>query len=64
MKEHTGIPVEWFEDDRHPPRFWNHQTSILITNRKLPALVYIDDRGIRFESWDQATAAVLGEESQ
>ncbi len=56
MKEHSGIPVEWFEDDRNPPQFWDHQDSILITNRKLPAIVYIDDRGIRFQNWDQALA--------
>ena len=34
--------------------FWNEQGSLLITNRKLPAVAYIDDRGIRFVSWDQA----------
>jgi len=37
-------------------RFWNEQGCLLITNRKLPAVAYIDDRGIRFESWDQALA--------
>ena len=56
MKKHSDIPVAWFEDDRNPPQFWNHQDSILITSRKLPAVAYIDDRAIRFESWDQALA--------
>lgn len=36
--------------------FWNDHTRILVTNRKLPAVAYIDDRGIRFESWEQALA--------
>lgn len=39
-----------------PGTFWNDQTQILVTNRKLPALVYIDDRGIRFRHWAQALA--------
>jgi phosphoglycolate phosphatase-like HAD superfamily hydrolase len=34
--------------------FWDRTDIVLVTNRKLPAVAYIDDRGIRFESWDQA----------
>lgn len=34
--------------------FWNVQGEILITNQKLPAIAYIDDRAIRFINWDQA----------
>lgn len=34
--------------------FWNSQGYLLVTSRKLPAVAYIDDRGIRFTSWDQA----------
>jgi len=33
--------------------FWNGRGILFVTNRKLPAVAYIDDRGIRFESWDQ-----------
>lgn len=33
--------------------FWNDQSRVLVTNRKLPALAYIDDRAVRFESWRQ-----------
>lgn len=40
--------------------FWNNQGYLLITNRKLPALAYIDDRGIRFSNWDQALADLGG----
>ena len=34
--------------------FWNEKGFLLVTNRKLPAIAYIDDRGIRFKNWDQA----------
>lgn len=34
--------------------FWNEPDVLLVTNRKLPALVYLDDRAVRFESWPQA----------
>ncbi len=34
--------------------FWNEQGRLLVTRRKLAAIAYIDDRGIRFESWHQA----------
>jgi hypothetical protein len=68
---HTSREVEqvvpWLEqygfevtgDDRGLT-FWNDTGIVLVTNRKLPALAYIDDRGIRFESWPQALV-VLGE---
>lgn len=36
--------------------FWGDQTKIFVTTRKLPAIAYIDDRGIRFTSWKQALA--------
>lgn len=43
------------DEPEHPPRrFWENRGALLVTNRKLPAVAYIDDRGIRFESWDQA----------
>jgi len=38
--------------------FWNDQSSLLVTDRKLPALAYIDDRGVRFIDWDQALGAL------
>ena len=31
--------------------FWNDQTQLLVTNVKLPAVAYIDDRAIRFHNW-------------
>jgi hypothetical protein len=39
-------------------QFWNERNLLLVTNRKLPAIAYIDDRAIRFETWDQALADV------
>ncbi|GAB3156460.1 hypothetical protein GCM10027258_62930 [Amycolatopsis stemonae] len=36
--------------------FWTRQDLVLVTDRKLPAIAYIDDRGIRFTSWPQALA--------
>jgi hypothetical protein len=34
------------------PTFWNHQDQILVTQRKLPAVAYIDDRAVRFVDWE------------
>lgn len=35
-------------------KFWDGKNTLLVTNIKYPAVAYIDDRGIRFENWDQA----------
>jgi hypothetical protein len=40
--------------------FWNVRGRLLVTNRKLPAVAYVDDRAVRFESWPQ-TLLVLAE---
>lgn len=40
--------------------FWNQRGYLLVTRRKLPAIAYIDDRAIRFTSWDQALADLEG----
>lgn len=37
--------------------FWNSSAVIGVTNRKLPARVYIDDRAYQFRSW----ATVVGD---
>jgi len=39
-------------------RFWNERGKLLVTNRKLPAVAYVDDRAIRFTDWAQALADV------
>lgn len=42
-----------------PVKFWNDQTKLLVTNRKLPANWYVDDKAMRFTSWGQ-TMSTLG----
>lgn len=45
--------------------FWKTRDVLLVTNRKLGAAAYLDDRAVRFTSWSQALAdlkAALGEE--
>lgn len=39
--------TEFFRD------FWSDTECVLVTQRKLPALAYIDDRAIRFIDWQQ-----------
>jgi hypothetical protein len=56
IKERCGIDTCWHVDPATLPEFWNDQTCILVTDRKLPAVAYIDDRAIRFENWSQALA--------
>jgi hypothetical protein len=34
--------------------FWNQRGVLLVTNRKLPARAYLDDRAVPFTSWGQA----------
>ena len=40
-------------------QFWSDPDWLLITDQKLPALAYVDDRGVRFENW-QDTLGQLG----
>lgn len=34
--------------------FWDERGQLLVTNRKLPARRYLDDRAVVFTSWEQA----------
>lgn len=34
-----------------PVPFWEDRDRILVTNRKLPATAYIDDRAVHFQDW-------------
>jgi hypothetical protein len=38
--------------------FWTLRDQLLVTNRKLPARLYLDDRAVRFTDWDQALADI------
>lgn len=42
----------------HEGIFWNEMGILLITNQKIAAHVYLDDRGIRFENWAQALSDI------
>ena len=45
--------------------FWNSTTTVLITNRKIPAIAYIDDRGITFRNnWSEILDIFKGEENE
>ncbi|SRR5258706_14658403 len=56
IHDRSDINVSWHDDEATLPEFWDRQDCILVTRRKLPAVAYIDDRGIRFTSWSQALA--------
>jgi hypothetical protein len=43
--------------------FWNTRGLLLVTDRKLAATVYIDDRAHRFEDW-ASTMVALGESAE
>lgn len=49
-----------FECTTRVPRsgFWNEQGALLVTDRKLAAIAYIDDRAVRFTNWPDALTAV------
>jgi hypothetical protein len=42
--------------------FWTDRARLLVTDRKLPALAYLDDRAVRFTAWDRVPA-LLGKTS-
>ncbi|WP_440063761.1 hypothetical protein [Streptosporangium sp. OZ121] len=58
IQARSTIPVQVDNEDMPTPHgeshFWTQRGVLLVTRRKIPAIAYIDDRGIRFESWDQA----------
>lgn len=49
----TWLPRTWYA--RRKP-FWNTRGLLLVTDRKFPATVYIDDRAYRFENWEKTFA--------
>jgi hypothetical protein len=44
----TRLPRAWYGRRK---KFWNTKGLLLVTDRKFPATVYIDDRALRFTSW-------------
>lgn len=49
-----GFAVE----TEHGGVFWNTRGVLLVTNRKLPAMVYVDDRAVRFTDWGSASKQI------
>lgn len=45
------------------PGFWNERGVLLVTDRKLAATAYVDDRAVRFTTWPQVLAELLPDES-
>jgi hypothetical protein len=43
---------------RVPAKYWNQRGVLLVTDRKLPAIAYVDDRAVRFHDWEQAMADI------
>lgn len=50
-----GFPVRLEGSER---TFWTEQGVLLITNRKVAAVAYIDDRAVGFTNWPAALEAV------
>ncbi|MCP9209709.1 hypothetical protein [Streptomyces cucumeris] len=51
MKGRLEVPC--IADDDPTRKFWNDQSRILVTNKKLVAVAYIDDRAIPHRNWTQ-----------
>lgn len=45
----TRLPRTWWGKRKS---FWNERGLLLVTDRKFPATVYIDDRAFRFTAWN------------
>lgn len=63
MRHHPEIVTQVDPDDPSEQlTFWDDPAIVLVTNRKLPAVAYIDDRAIRFNSWSQARTDLAAQE--
>jgi hypothetical protein len=54
-KSDVRITPDYYDEGSPGNRkaFWNNRYEILVTNWKLAAKYYIDDRGVRFRNWEQ-----------
>ncbi|GAA0289366.1 hypothetical protein PV735_05425 [Streptomyces turgidiscabies] len=59
--ERGEFNITWEPPGEATCEFWNDRDRLLVTNRKLPATAYLDDRAVRFADWDQALAVLLPE---
>jgi hypothetical protein len=60
--------VQWLQEQAIPAiadspvtarEFWNERSQVLVSSRKYPAVAYLDDRAVRFHSWDNAVDETL-----
>jgi hypothetical protein len=58
VRDRLDVPVLVAHRDC-PREFWDLRGMVYITNRKLPAVAYIDDRAIRFVNWQQAVTDLV-----
>lgn len=60
--ESHGLPaMAWLPDTECRPdhdHFWNVSQLLLVTNRKYPARVYVDDRALLFTDWPTTVARI------
>jgi hypothetical protein len=55
LSQHTDLPVT--VDDDPDCAYWQQRHTLLVTNRKLGAALYVDDRALRFTGDWTATLA-------
>ncbi|MGW5408995.1 hypothetical protein [Streptomyces spiralis] len=48
----------------HDGPFWNERGRLLVTNQKMAATAYLDDRAVRFTDWDQALADLIPKQAR
>jgi hypothetical protein len=61
-KKNTSIAViadDEVQENGGPVQFWNETSVVLVSNRKLPAVAYLDDRAVVFESWSTALRQIM-----
>lgn len=46
------------DGDPDCPEFWDARGVLLVANRKLPAVAYLDDRAVRFTDWPRALGSL------
>lgn len=56
LEARLGFPVRADEDPNR--KFWDDQSCVLVTNKKLVAIACLDDRAITFRDWGLAMTEV------
>lgn len=50
MNEHTDLKFEIFNKDLKDNLYWNKDDVIGVTNQKAVGIIYVDDRGFKYEN--------------